>query len=449
MQIYVIDPFKSTTPHFPIVGMISDYNSMIWNVQLYGLGYFEVTVAGTADNVSLLKEGRFLVRENDIRKRNPSDTYPEYMNAMIIRRVALKYDADMGYTLTVSGKSVKDVLSQRIDYNYTGLENNTVQLPGLVEGLLDTNITMPYESTVMRQEEAEGMLDDAQTNANEAQIQYEEAVEYYNTIVDQYGQSSQQAKAAKADMDAAKATWDSLLEDVKYAQAVLNWMNWYLTFAAKRKIPYISFGTSTLTNPPSVDVSSHGENIGELFAVLCEEYGIGWELRVNETGMTFEFVERTDRSATVVFSPDLDNLKNAEYVRSLETYRNAGEVGGDGDGAQQAVVNLGSAEGIARFEEYMDSGIGRETGMSKADYNKLLRQFGKSEITKLKKKESISGEIDTDGVYKIDQDFFLGDIVTVRLDQGITATTRLIEIIYSDETSGTNVIGTFEEWEVE
>ena len=449
MQIYVIDPFKSTTPHFPIVGMISDYNSMIWNVQLYGLGYFEMTVAGTAENVSLLKEGRFLVRENDIRKRNPSDTYPEYMNAMIIRRVALKYDADMGYTLTVSGKSVKDVLSQRIDYNYTGLENNTVQLPGLIEGLLDTNITMPYESTVMRQEEAEGMLDEAQTNANEAQIQYEEAVEYYNTIVDQYGQSSQQAKAAKADMDAAKATWDSFLEDVKYAQAVLNWMNWYLTFAAKRKIPYISMGTSTLTNPPSIDVSSHGENIGELFAVLCEEYGIGWELSVNETGMTFEFVERTDRSATVVFSPDLDNLKNAEYVRSLETYRNAGEVGGEGDGAQQAVVNLGSAEGIARFEEYMDSGIGRETGMSKADYNKLLRQFGKSEITKLKKKESISGEIDTDGVYKIDQDFFLGDIVTVRLDQGITATTRLIEIIYSDETSGTNVIGTFEEWEVE
>jgi hypothetical protein len=449
MQIYVIDPFKSTTPHFPIVGMISDYNSMIWNVQLYGLGYFEVTVAGTAENVSLLKEGRFLVRENDIRKRNPSDTYPEYMNAMIIRRVALKYDADMGYTLTVSGKSVKDVLSQRIDYNYTGLENNTVQLPGLVEGLLDTNITMPYESTVMRQEEAEGMLDEAQTIANAQQIQYEEAVEAYNAAVDQYGQSSQQAKAAKADMDAAKAVWDSGLEDVKYAQAVLNWMNWYLTFAAKRKIPYISFGTSTLTNPPSVDVPSHGENIGELFAVLCEEYGIGWELRVNETGMTFEFVERTDRSATVVFSPDLDNLKNAEYVRSLETYRNAGEVGGEGDGAQQAVVNIGSAEGIARFEEYMDSGIGRETGMSKADYNKLLRQFGKSEITKLKKKESISGEIDTDGVFKIDQDFFLGDIVTVRLDQGITATTRLIEIIYSDETSGTNVIGTFEEWEVE
>ena len=449
MQIYVIDPFKSTTPHFPIVGMISDYNSMIWDVQLYGLGYFEVTVAGTAENVSLLKEGRFLVRENDIRKRNPSDTYPEYMNAMIIRRVALKYDADMGYTLTVSGKSVKDILSQRIDYNYTGLDNHTVQLPGLVEGLLDTNITMPYESTVMRQEEAEGMLDEAQTNANEAQIQYEEAVEYYNTIVDQYGQSSQQAKAAKADMDAAKATWDSLLEDVKYAQAVLNWMNWYLTFAAKRKIPYISFGSSTLTNPPSVDVSSHGENIGELFAVLCEEYGIGWELRVNETGMTFEFVERTDRSATVVFSPDLDNLKNAEYVKSLETYRNAGEVGGDGDGAQQAVVNLGSAEGIARYEEYMEAGIGREDGMSKADYNKLLRQYGKSEITKLKKKESISGEIDTDGVYKIDQDFFLGDIVTVKLDQGITATTRLIEIIYSDETSGTNVIGTFEEWEVE
>jgi hypothetical protein len=195
-------------------------------------------------------------------------------------------------------------------------------------------------------------------------------------------------------------------------------------------------------------VPSHGQNIGELIATLCEEYGIGWELRINETGITFDFIERTDRSATVVFSPELDNLKNAEYVKSLEGYRNAGEVGGDGDGAGKAVVNVGSAAGIARYEEYMEAGIGREDGMTKAEYNKLLRQYGKSEITKLKKKESISGEIDTDGVYKIDQDFYIGDIVTVKLDQGITATTRLIEVIYSDEESGTNIIGTFEEWEV-
>ena len=448
MNIYVIKTFQTTAPHFPIVGMVGDYHSLIWDVQIYGLGYFEMTVAGTAENVALLKEGRILVRESDIRKRNPSDTYNEYFNAMIIRKVALKYDADMGYTLTVSGKSVKDILSQRIDYNYTVNENNTVQLPGLVEGLLDTNITMPYESTVMRQEEAEQTLDEVQTIANAKKVEYEDAVAAYDAAVDQYGQSSQEAKAAREDMEETKAIWESGLEDVKYAQSVLNWFNWYITFAANRKIPYIAMGTSTLTNPPSVAVPSHGQNIGELIATLCEEYGIGWELRINETGITFDFIERTDRSATVVFSPELDNLKNAEYVKSLETYRNAGEVGGDGDGAGKAVVNVGSAAGIARYEEYMEAGIGREDGMTKAEYNKLLRQYGKSEITKLKKKESISGEIDTDGVYKIDQDFYIGDIVTVKLDQGITATTRLIEVIYSDEESGTNIIGTFEEWEV-
>ena len=51
--------------------MIPSYYSYLWNVQLYGLGYFELTVAATMENVKQLKEGRFLVRQCDIKKNNP------------------------------------------------------------------------------------------------------------------------------------------------------------------------------------------------------------------------------------------------------------------------------------------------------------------------------------------------------------------------------------------
>ena len=48
--------------------------------------------------------------------------------------------------------------------------------------------------------------------------------------------------------------------------------------------------------------------------------------------MYFVFVKGVDRHSTVVFSPDLDNLKNAEYVRDLSVYRNSGLAVGEGQG---------------------------------------------------------------------------------------------------------------------
>ena len=148
------------------------------------------------------------------------------------------------------------------------------------------------------------------------------------------------------------------------------------------------------------------------------------------------------------FSPELDNLKNAEYARDLSIYRNAGLATGEGEGYLQVSVDIGSSAGASRYEEYIATGLTKDEETSDTTYKKQVKQAGKSEITKLKKHETITGEIDTDGVYKIGEDFNLGDVVTVKLQQGITATTRLTEILYSDEADGTKTTGTFEEWEV-
>ena len=121
--------------------MISDYHSLIWNVQLYGLGYFEITLPATPENVSLLKEGRFLVREEDIQNRWLGAQHPEYKNCMIIRTVNIQYDADQGYVLHITGKSVKDVLSQRIIWEpYEDVEK---ALTGIIVTLMIENVTNP------------------------------------------------------------------------------------------------------------------------------------------------------------------------------------------------------------------------------------------------------------------------------------------------------------------
>ena len=91
MVLYVINPFREAEPHFPIVGAIPQYNSMIWNLQFYGFGYFEITVEATEKNRSLLTNGRILVRECDI---DQSTSPTVYNNAMIIRRTEVVYEAD-------------------------------------------------------------------------------------------------------------------------------------------------------------------------------------------------------------------------------------------------------------------------------------------------------------------------------------------------------------------
>ena len=78
----------------------------------------------------------------------------------------------------------------------------------------------------------------------------------------------------------------------------------------------------------------------------------------------------------------------------------------------------------------------------------MLQEFGQLQLAEMKNKESLSGDIDYNGVYKINEDFFLGDIVEVDTDQGVSATSRIIEILYSTDSSGVAVIPTFSEMEV-
>ena len=461
MNVYVINPYRTTEPHFPIIGIISDYHSLIWNVQLYGLGYFEITLPATPENVSLLKEGRFLVREEDIQNRWLGAQHPEYKNCMIIRTVNIQYDADQGYVLHITGKSVKDVLSQRIIWEpYEDVEK---ALTGIIVTLMIENVTDPegfaqdkLEAAEADQTDAVSALEEAQDAKDDAQTEYLDAKTAYEQAVADHGEDSPEAQAAKEAMDAAEAELEEAIQAVADALAVkikadqvVAYYTAYASVAPLRQIPYITAGLIDLPiTPPMLTLSLHGENLGEWIETICTEYGLGWNMYIDETGMNFEFVVGSDKSSTVEFSPELDNLKNAVYTRTLETYRNAALAVGEGEGTDQTQAYIGGSAASARYEAYVDTGLTRDENVSWLNYQKMVKQYGSSEITKLKKRETISGEIDTDGVYKIGEDFDLGDIVSVKLDNGISATTRLIEIIYADESNGTSVTGTFEEWEV-
>ena len=78
----------------------------------------------------------------------------------------------------------------------------------------------------------------------------------------------------------------------------------------------------------------------------------------------------------------------------------------------------------------------------------MLEEYGQSQLDQTAFNKNFSGEIEANGLYKINEDYFLGDIVQIRNEKGIEATPRIIEIIYAVDESGSSVIPTFSEWEV-
>lgn len=434
MEIYVINPFQSGTVHFPIVGMISEYHSMIWNVQLYALGYFELTVPATQDNINLLSPGKFLVRSIDIEDRGTTF----YNDAMVIRTSNVTYDADQGYLLTVSGKSVKDILSQRVVWSQTNFDD--LRLNAVIYTLIQNNIVDPVgyaQNTLTTLENGLPALETARQNA----------ADDYDDAVSTYGADSPEAEAALEVLTAAQ-------EAVSHQESEISRWTAILSQQDGRAIPYITNGIIDIPDEsnPQITAQLYGESIGEWLENICTENRIGWKMSLTPTSMSVSIIVGTDRTSTVIFSPEMDNLISSNYLYTIDDYSNCALVGGEGEGIEQTTAEValqGNPEGYSRYESYISAtGLSSNNGdISLSNYRKMLQQYGKSELMHISNKESFSAEIDVYGVFKIGTDFSLGDKVTISNGLGVQIGSRLIELIYSEDGAGSRTDGTFEEWE--
>lgn len=355
MEIYVMDGLNG------IIGIVSTFESAIWNVQYYGRNDFQLIVPGTEENIDLLVEGRLLVRDCDING-------VKYENVMRIESIKLDFDAEKGYIMTIAGKGLKNILSQRVVWNQINAENKGLSL--LIYQVLNENVIDP-------------------ANQN-------------------------------------------------------------------RKIPDFIAGAVEFSTP-NVTMQLLGEDIAEWLEEVCTKYNIGWDVNIYNGSYIFTLYQGTDRSNNqsvvppVVFSPEFDNLLSSSYSYNREEYKNAALVGGEGEGTSKRTASIGTASGLNRYETYIDGSSVSSNGeiITEAQYTAMLEEYGNQQLTQTAFTESFNGEINTDGVYKINEDFFLGDVVQIENELGISATTRLIEIIFSEDSNGTQTIGTFSEWEVD
>ena len=223
-----------------------------------------------------------------------------------------------------------------------------------------------------------------------------------------------------------------------------------------RKINNFILGEDTFTDTRILQKQITGKNLAEVFEELCNLYGIGYDVYLYNNQFVFYLFKGVDRSysqnvnAHVVVSESFDNLLSSDYKQSMEDYANVAIVAGEGEGAYRKKVIVGTATGLNRYELWVDARneSSNEGEITDAEYTSMLQAEGRDALAETDITTALSGEILNDVSFVINRDYFLGDIIQFENDYGVSAATRIIEIIYNEDESGVNVIPTFAEMEV-
>lgn len=223
----------------------------------------------------------------------------------------------------------------------------------------------------------------------------------------------------------------------------------------KRKISNFIFDNSTNFNI-NVAMQATGDNLAELFSEICQNYGIGWDVYIKNKKLAFTLFNGVDRSADqtenprVIFSYEFDNLITSDYIENVKNYANVAIVAGEGEGSERKKIETGdsTATGLNRFEVFVDE---RNMSTNKGEitldrYNVMLAEKGNEKLSELQKIITFNGEVDATKNYVLNRDFYLGDIVQVINEYGISKSTRIIEIIEADDENGESIIPTFSDF---
>ncbi len=209
-----------------------------------------------------------------------------------------------------------------------------------------------------------------------------------------------------------------------------------------------------------VDTQYTGDNLKESVEQICQSFGYGYDIDIVNGDFELYLYVGADRSYNqtenpyVIFSPEFENLLTTEYKCEMQGYKNVALVAGEGEGLQRktAATYMGTKEpsGLTRRELFVDArDVSTNNGeVTEAEYEKLLIAKGTDNLTQNMIQESFEGATETTLSYTLNEDYFLGDIVQVINEYGISATPRILEVIESEDENGINIIPTFSTLEI-
>lgn len=111
--------------------------------------------------------------------------------------------------------------------------------------------------------------------------------------------------------------------------------------------------------PAATTESLSYRNIGEKIREYCKAYGYGYRFKFYDLSfdrsLLFGLYQGTDRTDSVIFSDDFENLASSKYIDDETNIGNVALIAGAGQGASRYTSNLGNATGVDRAEVYVDA----------------------------------------------------------------------------------------------
>lgn len=222
-----------------------------------------------------------------------------------------------------------------------------------------------------------------------------------------------------------------------------------------------------------------GENLYDIVADVCYSEHIGFKVTLNDDNQfVFELYKGVDRTYEqdeypyIVFSHRYENLLNSDYIYNIDNVRNVAYILGEepeepqdvldeegnviepaGEPEEQIVEMTGEGTGLNRKEIFVDGSSitrvyrddeGEKVEIPEDEYRAQLRQRGTEELAEYFAEETFDGQIQDGYQWILGKDYFMGDIVQVENQYGKSAKCRIVEMIASEDASGTAFYPSFE-----
>ena len=221
-----------------------------------------------------------------------------------------------------------------------------------------------------------------------------------------------------------------------------------------RKLANLEIQPATLSSDSSVITSQYdGTNIGEAIEALCKSYNIGYRitLDIENKKFLFSLYEGTDRTTEqedvppVIFSNDFNNLISSNYTADRSEMKSTAVVAGEGNGTARQKVKVKIPTMGTKAEIFVNAQTTSTNGGEIMDdaYQAALYEKGQAALKDYRIKLEADGEVAPNYGFILNQDYFLGDLVTVQNEYGITMQPRVVEIIEAQDETGYSCIPTF------
>lgn len=177
---------------------------------------------------------------------------------------------------------------------------------------------------------------------------------------------------------------------------------------------------------PEIEEKARYDPLNEKLKELSELHGLGWNIELDLQNKQFVFVINEGRNLVAnqvglpqaIFSTEFETIESLEYTESDLEYKNFAIVAGQGEGIYRKIVQIGEAVGKDRYEMFVDArDLTTNAGLVKRGNEKLAEHA---------QEVYLGGQILTTSRLIFDEDYSVGDMVTVRdKGWGVTMDTRI------------------------